>query len=361
MVFSSIPVYLDPPNWHHHHQSNNPLVQHDQGGGGGGGASASYEAPPPLPQQHQHHQHQLPPLPAQQLMPHGGGAGAGVGASIRPGSMADRARLAKVPQPEPGLKCPRCESTNTKFCYFNNYNLTQPRHFCKTCRRYWTKGGALRNVPVGGGCRRNKKSSSSSKGNKTSGGGGGGSSGSGTSTSSAATAGGGGGGGGGVGMILPSEIMGHLPHHHQLPPFLAHQFGAGSSHHLGMNYGGGGSGGGGEMGLFQMGGGSSSNNSGMVHQFPFFETAAAAGNLYGGSFQNEGMMSGGTGTGTSNSASRVNAQLAAHQVKPELQGVNLVTRPPFADSDSSNQYWGGRGGGNAGASWTDLTGLNSHN
>lgn len=58
-------------------------------------------------------------------------------------------------QSEP-LKCPRCDSINTKFCYYNNYNLTQPRHFCKTCRRYWTKGGALRNVPIGGGCRKNK-------------------------------------------------------------------------------------------------------------------------------------------------------------------------------------------------------------
>ncbi|KAK4776702.1 hypothetical protein SAY86_005390 [Trapa natans] len=56
------------------------------------------------------------------------------------------------------LKCPRCESTNTKFCYYNNYNLSQPRHFCKSCRRYWTKGGVLRNVPVGGGCRKNKRS-----------------------------------------------------------------------------------------------------------------------------------------------------------------------------------------------------------
>ncbi|XP_009348087.2 dof zinc finger protein DOF2.4-like [Pyrus x bretschneideri] len=54
------------------------------------------------------------------------------------------------------LRCPRCESSNTKFCYYNNYNLTQPRHFCKTCRRYWTKGGALRNVPIGGGYRKNK-------------------------------------------------------------------------------------------------------------------------------------------------------------------------------------------------------------
>ncbi|KAK4430406.1 Dof zinc finger protein DOF5.7 [Sesamum alatum] len=62
---------------------------------------------------------------------------------------------------EPPLKCPRCDSPNTKFCYYNNYSLTQPRHFCKTCRRYWTKGGALRNVPIGGGCRKNKKMKSS--------------------------------------------------------------------------------------------------------------------------------------------------------------------------------------------------------
>ncbi|KAJ4714959.1 Dof zinc finger protein [Melia azedarach] len=60
------------------------------------------------------------------------------------------------------LRCPRCDSSNTKFCYYNNYNLTQPRHFCKTCRRYWTKGGALRNVPIGGGCRKNKNSGMSS-------------------------------------------------------------------------------------------------------------------------------------------------------------------------------------------------------
>ncbi|KAJ0982290.1 hypothetical protein J5N97_010545 [Dioscorea zingiberensis] len=64
--------------------------------------------------------------------------------------------------PEQNLKCPRCDSPNTKFCYYNNYSLTQPRHFCKTCRRYWTKGGALRNVPVGGGCRKAKKTKSSS-------------------------------------------------------------------------------------------------------------------------------------------------------------------------------------------------------
>ncbi|XAR67646.1 hypothetical protein NMG60_11002491 [Bertholletia excelsa] len=61
------------------------------------------------------------------------------------------------------LKCPRCDSTNTKFCYYNNYNLSQPRHFCKNCRRYWTKGGALRNIPVGGGSRKNTKRNSNPK------------------------------------------------------------------------------------------------------------------------------------------------------------------------------------------------------
>ncbi|KAL3622279.1 hypothetical protein CASFOL_033690 [Castilleja foliolosa] len=55
------------------------------------------------------------------------------------------------------LNCPRCHSTNTKFCYYNNYSLTQPRYFCKTCRRYWTEGGTLRNVPVGGGSRKHNK------------------------------------------------------------------------------------------------------------------------------------------------------------------------------------------------------------
>ncbi|CAA7048059.1 unnamed protein product [Microthlaspi erraticum] len=52
------------------------------------------------------------------------------------------------------LPCPRCNSVITKFCYYNNYNLSQPRYFCKTCRRYWTQGGTLRDVPVGGGNRR---------------------------------------------------------------------------------------------------------------------------------------------------------------------------------------------------------------
>ncbi|CAN4100111.1 unnamed protein product [Withania somnifera] len=63
------------------------------------------------------------------------------------------------------LKCPRCDSINTKFCYYNNYNLSQPRHFCKNCKRYWTKGGILRNIPVGGSSRKNTKRSFSSSSN----------------------------------------------------------------------------------------------------------------------------------------------------------------------------------------------------
>ncbi|GFS29965.1 Dof-type zinc finger DNA-binding family protein [Actinidia rufa] len=65
-----------------------------------------------------------------------------------------------APPPEPEqLPCPRCDSTNTKFCYYNNYNFSQPRHFCKSCRRYWTHGGTLRDIPVGGSSRKTAKRS----------------------------------------------------------------------------------------------------------------------------------------------------------------------------------------------------------
>ncbi|KAL2897019.1 Dof zinc finger protein DOF3.6 [Bienertia sinuspersici] len=129
MVFSSLPLYqFDPQNWHQ--QSNDQqlllLPTHPESSG-----------PPPPP----------------------GSGGGGPTGSIKPNSMVDRARQAQIPLPEAGQKCPRCDSTNTKFCYFNNYSLSQPRHFCKTCRRYWTRGGALRNVPVGGGSRRTTKRS----------------------------------------------------------------------------------------------------------------------------------------------------------------------------------------------------------
>lgn len=72
--------------------------------------------------------------------------------------------LEKMPKkPDKLLPCPRCHSLDTKFCYFNNYNVNQPRHFCRKCQRYWTAGGTLRNVPVGAGRRKNKHSASHQK------------------------------------------------------------------------------------------------------------------------------------------------------------------------------------------------------
>uniref|UniRef100_A0A0D9UZC0 Dof-type domain-containing protein n=1 Tax=Leersia perrieri TaxID=77586 RepID=A0A0D9UZC0_9ORYZ len=62
-------------------------------------------------------------------------------------------------KPDKILPCPRCNSMDTKFCYYNNYNVNQPRHFCKNCQRYWTAGGTMRNVPVGAGRRKSKSSS----------------------------------------------------------------------------------------------------------------------------------------------------------------------------------------------------------
>ncbi|XP_056692772.1 cyclic dof factor 2 isoform X3 [Spinacia oleracea] len=67
----------------------------------------------------------------------------------------------KAPKkPDKMIPCPRCNSMDTKFCYYNNYNVNQPRHFCKNCQRYWTAGGTMRNVPVGAGRRKNKNSAS---------------------------------------------------------------------------------------------------------------------------------------------------------------------------------------------------------
>ncbi|XVE54779.1 hypothetical protein DITRI_Ditri03aG0109500 [Diplodiscus trichospermus] len=63
-------------------------------------------------------------------------------------------------KPDKIIPCPRCNSMDTKFCYYNNYNINQPRHFCKACQRYWTAGGTMRNVPVGAGRRKNKNSAS---------------------------------------------------------------------------------------------------------------------------------------------------------------------------------------------------------
>ncbi|KAM3392238.1 hypothetical protein ACQJBY_013397 [Aegilops geniculata] len=67
-------------------------------------------------------------------------------------------------KPDKILPCPRCNSMDTKFCYYNNYNIHQPRHFCRGCQRYWTAGGSMRNLPVGAGKRKSKSSSTNCNG-----------------------------------------------------------------------------------------------------------------------------------------------------------------------------------------------------
>lgn len=96
--------------------------------------------------------------------------GIGVVKAVEPSSKAVILPDQRKPRPEKeqAINCPRCNSTNTKFCYYNNYSLSQPRYFCKTCRRYWTEGGSLRNVPVGGGSRKNKRPNNNNNNNSSS-------------------------------------------------------------------------------------------------------------------------------------------------------------------------------------------------
>ncbi|PWA87951.1 Zinc finger, Dof-type [Artemisia annua] len=62
----------------------------------------------------------------------------------------------------PPPSCPRCSSSKTKFCYYNNYSVSQPRYFCKDCRRYWTHGGSIRNLPNNGTNRKRGRVTSAS-------------------------------------------------------------------------------------------------------------------------------------------------------------------------------------------------------
>jgi hypothetical protein len=94
----------------------------------------------------------------QQPVLHRTGAAPPPQASTGRGSVGllEEAARARAAAAEARLPCPRCQSRDTKFCYFNNYNVNQPRHFCRACHRYWTAGGAIRNVPVGSGRRKNR-------------------------------------------------------------------------------------------------------------------------------------------------------------------------------------------------------------
>ncbi|KAM7522209.1 hypothetical protein LguiA_012111 [Lonicera macranthoides] len=298
MAFSS-PLYLDHHhNWHQLQQPNNQQV-------------SIGENP------------QLTPPSAQP----GGGE-----SSIRPGSMVDRARLAKLPLPEAGLNCPRCDSTNTKFCYFNNYSLTQPRHFCKTCRRYWTRGGALRSVPVGGGCRRNKRSKSRSSkspikiSNPNS-----------SSVSASPSSSEMAGGGGQFPQLPLMSALQNLP-----------QYGGGinGTGNISSN-----------IGAFQSqmvaAGGNSQNIDGMgfqignnsgggagagagVWRLPFLAGFEPQANLF--NYQSEG------------------TSVGAPVKEEESRGLNL-SRQFLGISENNNQYWVGNGNGNN--SWAEFSGLNS--
>ncbi|KAJ7950349.1 Dof zinc finger protein [Quillaja saponaria] len=355
MVFSSIPSYLDPANWQQ--QPNNPIS------GISTGAISSQLLPPPLP----------PPPP------HGVGSGTG---SIRAGSLADRARIANIPMPEAALKCPRCESTNTKFCYFNNYSLSQPRHFCKTCRRYWTRGGALRSVPVGGGCRRNKRSKggnsgSSSKSPVSSSDHQTGSTNSTNSISSNT----------GVAAQLPPPLRFMSPLH----PFTAHEFAAGE---MGLNYGfnygnmissgsnpmvgdlnfhigsglggssgsggGGGGGGGGGSGSLLSAAGLENWRFQQTQQFPFLTGLEASTGLYpfesGSGFGNGAGQVRPKATTTSGLINQLDSvkMEESQELNLSRQFLGISTNPTGNDQV---QYWTGTT--TAASPWTDLSSFSS--
>ncbi|XP_062003755.1 dof zinc finger protein DOF2.4-like [Rosa rugosa] len=372
MVFSSIPAYLDPANWqqqpspHHHHHHHLLSGSSNNNNSNNINNSQLHPLPPPPP-----------PPPSN---PGGGGSGPGGAGSIRPGSMADRARMANIPMPEPALKCPRCESTNTKFCYFNNYSLTQPRHFCKTCRRYWTRGGALRNVPVGGGCRRNKRSSkggsSRSKSPVSS---------SDRPTGSASSS----------GQAIPSNsstgtvdmiaagLSPQIPPLRFINPFNDHHFAASENLGLnyGMNYGGGGVG---DLG-FQigsgLGGGITSTPTGSLfeqqwrfqQQTPSFPFLSGGLDPSPGLFEGSGvefpgynqvrprLLSSGSSVGVSSQMASVKTEDPHHQ-NHQQQEMNLSRHLLGIQGGNDSQYWinsGGNGNGTSTTAWTDLSGFSS--
>ena len=54
-----------------------------------------------------------------------------VGERARSERAATTATVSAAPTEPGSCACPRCDSEETKFCYFNNYNRSQPRYFCK--------------------------------------------------------------------------------------------------------------------------------------------------------------------------------------------------------------------------------------
>ncbi|KAL8044210.1 hypothetical protein ABFX02_08G031800 [Erythranthe guttata] len=73
--------------------------------------------------------------------------------------------MEQQPPPPTPKRCPRCNSLDTNFRYYNNNDREQPRHYCRTCKRHWTVGGTLRNIPIGGRPRNNRRTRASSSRN----------------------------------------------------------------------------------------------------------------------------------------------------------------------------------------------------
>ena len=60
--------------------------------------------------------------------------GSGRGETAEKVTASKDGKPGKLPRPEGTTACPRCDSTDTKFCYYNNYNVKQPRYFCRVGR-----------------------------------------------------------------------------------------------------------------------------------------------------------------------------------------------------------------------------------
>lgn len=262
--------------------------------------------------------------------------------------------------PEAGLKCPRCESTNTKFCYFNNYSLTQPRHFCKTCRRYWTRGGALRSVPVGGGCRRNKRGKGNNRSrspavtaaasNSTTSGGCGGISPASTSTTASAD------------VIIgghnlpppgPSQLLPFLPPLHNLGGYIPSNIGLNletSRKFCGIDTEF-------QIGNTAIGGGAILPNGIAdrhwgLQQFPFFSNNNLQASTQVGFYPLEGVQ----GTGDDYQLlpkSSDSAQISAVKMEEADQGLNPSRN--FSGISGSDQYWPGSGNGTGNPWGNDLS------
>ncbi|KAF5204099.1 hypothetical protein FRX31_006311 [Thalictrum thalictroides] len=65
-------------------------------------------------------------------------------------------------QTHPPRQCPRCNSWETMFGYYNIFGDNQPRYRCKRCSLYWIHGEVPSNISVGGKRKNNQHSEAAS-------------------------------------------------------------------------------------------------------------------------------------------------------------------------------------------------------